>query len=184
MVKELIKFIQSSSKNEKGFTLVEVMIALTIFAVFITTFLMSQGSNISGSILMAEDITLHNLAESKMNEIQLDPPTFTNATENDVESKNFEEEGYKKYKYTIEFKKLEIPSLDQLTGESEEEDDPNQDSKNKAIKKMVFKKLKENMEKILWQVKVTITNTESDYSYELTSWITNREAKLDTNFGF
>ena len=49
---------------------------------------------------------------------------------------------------------------------------------------MVFEKLKKNMEKILWQVKVTTTNTETDYKYELTSWITNSEAKLDTNFGF
>ncbi len=177
--------IRNHKLNEKGFTLVEVMIALTIFAVFISTFLMSQGTNISGSILMAEDITLHNLAESKINEIVLDPPTFTNALENDVESKNFEIEGYKKYKYKIEYKKLEIPNLEQLMGQSnEEEDNPNQDTKTNAIKKMVFDKLKTNMEKIIWQVRVTIINTETDYSYELTSWISNPEAKLDTNFGF
>jgi hypothetical protein len=65
-----------------------------------------------------------------------------------------------------------------------EEDNPNEDSRNDAIKKMVFKKLKLNIERILWQVKVTITNTETDYGYELTSWITNTEAQLDTNFGF
>jgi prepilin-type N-terminal cleavage/methylation domain-containing protein len=180
MVKGLTK---PSLSNQKGFTLVEVMIALTIFAVFISTFLMSQGTNISNSILMMEDITLHNLAESKMNEIILNPPVFTNGLENSNKSKNFKDEGYKKYKYTIEYKKLEIPDLSQLMGQSEE-DNPNEESRNGAIKKMVFKKLKLNIERILWQVKVTITNTETDYGYELTSWITNTEAQLDTNFGF
>ena len=181
MVKRLAKI---KLQDQDGFTLVEVMIALTIFAVFISTFLMSQGTNISNSIIMMEDVTLHNLAESKMNEIILDPPVFTNGLENNKKSKNFKDEGYKKYKYTIEYKKLEIPDLSQLMGQSEEQDNPNEDSKNDAIKKMVFKKLKLNMEMILWQVKVTITNTESDYSYELSSWITNTEAVLDTNFGF
>jgi prepilin-type N-terminal cleavage/methylation domain-containing protein len=171
-------------KNQNGFTLVEVMIAFTIFAVFISVFLMSQGTNISNSVIMMEDITLHNLAESKMNEIILNPPTFTNGLENDKKSKNFEEEDYKKYKYTIEYKKLEIPNLSELMGQTDEEDDPAAESKNNAIKKMVFKKLKKNMELILWQVKVTTTNTETAYAYELTSWITNSEAKLDTNFGF
>ena len=181
----MVKRLKNSNlSNQQGFTLVEVMISLTIFAVFISTFLMSQGTNISNSILMMEDITLHNLAESKINEIMLDPPTFSNGLENDKKSKKFEDEGYKKYKYLIEYKKLEIPNMSELMGQTEDQDNPNEDSKNNAIKKMVFKKLKTNMEKILWQVKVTITNTETNYSYELSSWITNTEAKLDTNFGF
>ena len=179
MVKGLI-----NSNNQNGFTLVEVMIALTLFAVFVTVFLMSQGTNVANSIQMAEDITLHNLAESKINEVILDPPTFTNATASDKETKNFEDEGFKHYKYTIEYKKLEIPDLNQLMGKSDEEDNPNEDNKNNAIKKMVFKKLKDNMEKILWQVKVTITNTETDYKYDLSTWVTNPDAKIDTNFGF
>lgn len=174
---------ENSILNQLGFTLIEVMIAMTIFAVFISTFLMSQGTNITGSIQMAEDISMHNLAESKMNEVLLNPPNFSNALENDIESKNFEEEDYKTFKYTIQYKKLEIPNLNELMGETEQ-DDPSSESKNNAIKKMVFDKLKKNMEEMVWQVKVTITNTENNYMYELTSWITNSKAKMDTNFGF
>jgi hypothetical protein len=132
---------------------------------------------------MSEDITLHNLAEMKINEILLDPPKFTNATDNDKETKAFDIEGYKTYKYTIEYKKLEVPNLNELTGK-DEDDDPSGESRNNAIQKMVFEKLKENMEKIIWQVKVTVENTETKYAYELTSWIENKEAKIDTNFGF
>lgn len=159
------------------------MIALTLFAVFTTVFIMSQASNQNGSALMAEDIRLHNLAEMKINEILLNPPKFTNATESSKETKAFDIEGYEGYKYTIEYKRLEIPNLNELTGQ-EERDNPNEDSRNNAIQKMVFEKLKENMEKIIWQVKVTVENTDTNYGYELTSWIENREAQIDTNFGF
>ena len=188
MDKKLKRFIYCyffSDKNDKGFSLLEVLMALTIFSFFITAFMMSQGYNISTSSLMREDITLHNLAELKINEALLNPPEFTNVTENEVESKNFELEDYKKYKYTIEYKKMEIPNFNQLTGKGEnDEADPYGENKNDAIKKMVYDKLKKNMEEILWQVRVTVTNTETDYSYELSTWIINNKVKIDTNFGF
>lgn len=187
----MAKRLNTILSNQKGFTLVEVMIALTIFALFITAFLMSQGSNITMSQQMSEDIMLHNLAERKINEALLNPPVFTNATENDVEEKNFEEEGFTKFRYKIEYKKLEIPDMNQLmgrnqNGESEDDDYANADQtqRNDAVTKMVFEKLRKNIEQMIWQVKVTITNTETDYSYELSSWVTNEKAQMDTNFGF
>lgn len=176
MVKKIIS-------NSRGFTLVEVMIAMTIFALFITAFLMSQGSNITSSVTMTEDLVMQGLAERKISEVLLDKPVFTNATENDVETKNFEEEEFKHYKYTIEFKKLKFPNFEQLTG-LKSEDESNQPDKNAGVKKMVFDKLKKNMEEILWQVRVTITNTENDYKYSLSTWLTNDRAQFDTNFGF
>lgn len=170
--------------GQKGFTLVEVMIAMAIFGLFVTAFLMSQSANISGSVTMAEDLVMHGLAERKINEVLLDKPVFTNATENDIEIKRFEEEEFKKYQYKIEFKKLEFPNFNQLTGKEEEEEDPYGEDQNAAVKKMVFDKLKKNMEEILWQVKVTVTNTDLDYSYSLSTWLTDDKAKIDTNFGF
>lgn len=169
--------------GEKGFTLVEIMIAMTIFALFTTAFLMSQGTNIEGSALMQEDIILHSLAQRKMNEVLIDKPVFTNATENDVDSKNFEDQDYKKYKYTVEYKKLKFPNFQQLIGKTQDEDS-NQQDPNAAVKKMVFDKLKKNVEEMLWQVKVTITNTETNYSFELSSWVVNDDAQVDVNFGF
>jgi prepilin-type N-terminal cleavage/methylation domain-containing protein len=179
------KRLEQIISSQKGFTLVEVMIALTLFALFVTAFIMSQGSNITMSAQMSEDLIVSSLAERKMNEILIDPPEFTNATENDVETKNFEQEGFKKYKYTIEYKKLEIPDLSQLMGKANsDEEAPNPNDQNDSIKKMVFQKLKKNIEKVLWQVRVTITNTETDYKHDVTTWITNDKAPLDTNFGF
>src|SRR5690606_14180518 len=116
-----------------GFTLVEVMIAMTIFALIITAFLMSQGSNISGSVTMAEDLVLHGLAERKISEVLLDKPVFSAATENNIEEKNFEEEDFKIYKYKIEYKKLVFPNFEQLIGATAEDEDEQED-KNQAIK--------------------------------------------------
>lgn len=169
--------VSKLAKNQDGFTLVEVMIAMTIFAVFVSAIIFSQITNVNNSIRMSEDILLHNLAEMKMNESMLDLPEFTNALENTVKSKNFDIEGFKQYKYKIEYKKIEFPDFSQITGQTEDED-----RKEDRTKKAIYEKMKKNIEKIIWQVKITVTNTESDYSYELNSWITNPKAKIDTNF--
>lgn len=176
MVKRIIN-------NIRGFSLIEVMIALAIFAAFATVMIQTQISNIDKSIRMRGDTEVFRLAELKMNEALTDVKKFTNATENDPDSGNFEIEGFKNYKYTVEYKKNEFPDFAQLVGKSEEEEDRTQDS-NSAIKKAIFEKLKKNMEQLLWQVKVTVTNADTGYSTELTSWVTNEEAKLDTNFSF
>lgn len=166
--------------NSKGFTLIEVMIAVTLFGAFITAFVVSQGGNINNSIQMQESVTLLRLCETKLNEIILDPPKFTNVTDKEVISKNFTTEGYKKYKYTIEFKKMEFPDLNSILGQTEDEN--RQQGNDALIRKTLFKKLKENIEKIIWQVRVTVTNTETTESYDLTSWIENTKAQVDSNF--
>lgn len=170
--------MEKITQSDNGFTLMEVMIALGIFAVFATAFILSQSANINQSANMAEDLILHNLAETKMNEALLDPPKFTNATDNDPDTGNFETEGFTKYKYKIEYSKLELPNLSQLIGKSGEEED----AQDTSIQNVIFEKVKKNMEEMLWQVKVTVTNSDNNYSYELNTWIPNEEAKVDTNF--
>jgi type II secretion system protein I len=175
MANEIKKYIQ----NAKGFTLVEVMIAITIFALFITAFMASQGANISGSSQMQEDLMLHNLAQMKLNEALLDKPTFSTTTEKDIKTKQFEEKEFSAYKYTIEYKKLQLPDLSQLLGKQEDENSP---KNNDASKKMIYDSLKKNIEEILWQVKVTITNTETKYTYSLATWLKNDDAIIKFDF--
>lgn len=166
-------------KDEKGFTLTEVMIAITIFALFITAFMSSQGTNIVNSIRMQEDILLSTLAQSKLNEAILDKPTFSTTTEKDIKTKEFEHEEYKGYKYKIEYKKIEFPDLAQLTGKSEDEEE---NDSNAAQKKMIYDSLKKNIEEMLWQVKVTVFNTETKYEYSLSTWLRNDDAIVKFDF--
>lgn len=169
-------------KSQQGFSLLEVMIALTVFAVYSVAMIATQTSNMNSSVQMKTDLTLHNLAELKMNESLVDVTEFTNATENDPDSGKFEIEGYKEYKFLVEYKKIKFPSLDQLMG-AEEEDSNSQDN-SKAMKKIIFEKLKKNIEEIIWQISVTVTEPNTNYSYTLNSWVTNEKAKIDTNFSF
>lgn len=170
-------------RNTFGFSLIEVMIALAIFAAFATVMIQTQISNIDKSIRMRNDSAVFRLAELKMNEALTDVKKFTNATENDPDSGNFEIEGFKNYKYLVEYKKNIFPDFAQLTGKSDDEEENLQDN-NSAIKKAIFEKLKKNMEEILWQIKVTVTNSDTGQNTQLTSWVTNEEAKLDVNFSF
>ena len=169
-------------KNQNGFSLIEVMVALVIFSVIALPMIFTQSANIQSSINMNSDLTLHNLAEMKMNEVLVGPKEFTNATENDVDGGNFEIDGYQEFKYEVRITKIEFPNFSELIGKTEEEgqDDNAQDS----IQKLIFEKMKKNIEEIIWQVNVIVTNPGTGDTYELNSWINKSNAKIDTNFSF
>lgn len=154
------------------------MIALAIFSAFILGIYTTVGHNVSSSVLFKEDINLHNLAELKMNEILLSKRKFTNATESDTDSGNFEIPGFEKYKYEIKIVPTKFPDFSQIMGKSEQDDN----SSPNPIQKVIFDKLKKNLEEIMWQVTVTTTNTENNYAYELKSWVEKSNPKLDINF--
>lgn len=181
--------------REEGFSLLEVMIAITLFAFFMTAFLASQGYNVSDSALSEEQLTLQSLCEKKINELYLNPPNFTGMPELTKETKNFEEKELSNYNYTIEIKKLLIPDFGQLFtqkggggGESEdaiESDYMNQNAnRNQGVEKLVFEELKKNIEKLIWQARITVTNKETNYSYTLSTYLTNANEKIQLNIGF
>jgi len=78
-----------------GFSLLEVMMAVTLFTTFTAAFMVSQGYNLADSALSEEQLKLHMLAEQRMNDLLINPPKFNNALENLKETKPFEEEGFK-----------------------------------------------------------------------------------------
>ena len=84
MVKKLIL-------TNRGFTLLEVMIAMMIFAFFITVFVATQGENLNDSMRMRQELIMQQLCESKINEIIIDPPEFREALTLTKEQKTFEE---------------------------------------------------------------------------------------------
>lgn len=182
--------------NQKGFSLIEVVIAVTLFAFFATAYLTSQGYNVEDSRLSEEQLILQNLAETKINELILDPPKFSNATANLKETKTFEQADYTNYEYTLEIKKLTVPDFAQLFaqgGATDEAQDSyegdyynegNKAQRNQALEKMVFEELKKNIERIVWQARVTITNKETKYNYSLSTFLTNYDEKIQLNIGF
>lgn len=173
------------------------MIAITLFAFFITAYLTSQGYNVEDSRVSEEQLILQSLAERKINEIILDPPKFTNVNANLKETKSFEDKEYTNYEYTLEMKKLTVPDFAQLFAQKGAASDEAKESysgnyynegaksrRNESMEKMVFEELRKNIERILWQVRVTVTNKETKYNFTLSTFITNYNEQVQLNIGF
>lgn len=184
-------------KNESGFSLLEVMIAITLFAFFISAFLSSQGYNVADSVNSEQQLELHTLAEKTMNELLINPPKFTNAQKNSIETKKFPETEYSQFEYDLEIRKLEIPDFGQLfaqKGQGGEEGGSGNDSsyynnankanRNSSTEKVIFEQLKKNIERMLWQVRITVRNKETRMSYSLSSYMTDYNQKVQLNVGF
>jgi prepilin-type N-terminal cleavage/methylation domain-containing protein len=183
--------------KQEGFSLVEVLIAITLFALFVVAFLTSQGYNVSDSQLSEEQLMLQQLAERKINELFLDPPKYQNITGNFKETKTFEGKELSNFEYTLEIKKLTIPDFAQLFaqkgGSSEEAQDAYEGNyfnegggqqRNSGLEKLVFEELKKNIERMIWQARVTVTNKETKYTYTLATWLTNYNERIQLNVGF
>lgn len=183
--------------KQEGFSLVEVLIAITLFALFVVAFLTSQGYNVSDSQLSEEQLMLQQLAERKINELFLDPPKYQNITGNFKETKTFEGKDLSNFEYTLEIKKLTIPDFAQLFaqkgGSSEEAQDAYEGNyfnegggqqRNSGLEKLVFEELKKNIERMIWQARVTVTNKETKYTYTLATWLTNYNERIQLNVGF
>ncbi|MBT3584987.1 MAG: prepilin-type N-terminal cleavage/methylation domain-containing protein [Halobacteriovoraceae bacterium] len=164
----MVKIVQKFQQSQRGMTLIEVMIALALFAVFITAFMGAQGYNISSSTNLKEEIFLKELTIEKLNEVILDPPDLKDSLTVAPVKKSFE--GYPDYEYTITYKKFLIPDLSKIQGESAGESNP--------FEKQIFSQIKENMEKLLWQVNVLVKSKATNSSYGLTTWLYNAKAKV------
>ncbi|HAZ12412.1 MAG: hypothetical protein A2X86_15855 [Bdellovibrionales bacterium GWA2_49_15] len=166
-------------KNDKGFTLLEVMIALTIFAVFAVMFVAGQGGNLADSLQMREESLLRILCVNKINEILNSPPEFTEQLTLSKETKTFED--YSDYSYTLEYKKLKIPDLAKLAakpGDEEAENSEEGAQTSSSMNNTILKNIKENLQNMVWQVQVTVTNKKTGFFYTLSAWPYNKAAKV------
>ncbi|MDC1174002.1 prepilin-type N-terminal cleavage/methylation domain-containing protein [Bacteriovoracaceae bacterium] len=165
--------------SHSGMTLIEVMIAMALFSVFIVAFFSSQGQTLFDSTRIKKELFLKDLAELKINEIIVNPPPFKDSlTSASKETKAFED--YPNYTYTIEIKKLTIPDLSKLMNNSESEDsNDDQDAQQADVKQRVLKAFKDNMEKMIWQAQVTVEDKESGEKYFLNTWLYNNKANIN-----
>ncbi|MBK26898.1 MAG: hypothetical protein CME70_23045 [Halobacteriovorax sp.] len=157
-------------KNESGLTLVEVMVALLIFSFFIVAFVITNGANLTYSRNFKDELKLRDLAVGIINETIVNPPELTEGLTLSPETKKFENE--KDYSYTITWKKFELPDFTKMSGE-ENSDDPRQ-----AFQKKVFEQVKENMEKMVWQLAVEVKSENTNMTYRLATWVYNEKAAV------
>lgn len=162
--------------NTQGFTLIEVMIAIAIFAVFASAFVTGFGYNLMDSGKIKEDILLKDLCENKINDIISNPPAFSDSLTLTKETKDVE--GNANYQTIVEYKKFFVPDMSKINS------DPNLDqtaeeSQEKQLEKRIFNVFKENMEKMIWQVEVTVKNKTSGETFTLDTWLMNNNAEVN-----
>lgn len=163
-------------RNDQGFALIEVMIALFIFAVFMAVFATTQGYNLSDSMLLREEIILEELAESEINKIMLSPPKVFNLgmTLGSGDTKPIE--GYDDYERTIKWYEFKVPDYSKIQGNEEDEA---QGTGNSAFEKKMYETIKKNLGKILWQLEVTIKNKNTGFSFTLSTFVMDPKAKVE-----
>jgi prepilin-type N-terminal cleavage/methylation domain-containing protein len=177
MAKRKITF-QKMLNHSDGFTLMEVMIAMVIFAVFTTAFVTGQGYNLLDSSKLKEDMLLKDFCENKINDIIINPPELRDSLTLTKETKDVD--ANKEYQTIVEFKKIFIPDMSKLMGDADKDKDKNQEeeSAKAQMEKRIFKVFKDNMEKMIWQVEVTVKNKNTDATFKLSTWIYNQNADV------
>lgn len=159
--------------NNSGFSLIEVLIAISIFSIFTVSFVTGLGYNLLDSSSLKDEMILKDLCESKINEIITNPPELKESLTLSKETKVFEK--FADYSYTIQYKKFPVPDLNKIMPASDGSDESNAQAQ---MNKRIFTTFKENMEKMLWQVEVSVKNKTTERSFTLSSWILNPQAEV------
>ena len=172
------KFLSPSDlirSNNSGFTLLEVLIAITIFAFFSAAYLVTQGNNLSDSKQMRRETNLESIAVKLVNEIIVSPPEFSPSLLINPEGayKKYEEDSA--FEYRVEWSEFKIPDFNQLQG-NEEGDDSSSNSQS-LVQKSIFDNIKNNLEKI-WQLKVIVREADTKFSFDLSTWVLDPKYKV------
>ena len=161
--------------SEKGMTLLEVTIAVAIFSYFISVFMVSQGYSIKDSIDLKEDIKLRELCLQIIDEKTITPPIFRESLTLTPETKKFEDD--ENYSYTIVWERIVIPDIQKMQGQDPSELEGKQEQSG-ALQKQIFDNVKKNLEKMIWQIEVTVKSELTGNKFLLSSWLYDDKAKV------
>lgn len=161
------------SKRKKGFSLLEVMIALTVFAVFIISYVATEGQHKIDSTNMREELRLQQLAQEVISMLHLDPPDFQKQMTLTADTGKFEKEGFESYEYSIEY--FEFTPIDLNALQNEDEGD---EEATNLIPPQINKQFQKFQEEKLWQAVVTVTNKVTGFNYSLSTFLVNQKATL------
>ena len=177
MARKLNKLQKNNSEHfgAQGFSLIEVMIALAIFAVFITSFIAGHGYNIQDSSSMRMELKLKEFAQIKINELIVSPPDLKESLIVKPETGKFESD--ESIKYEITYQKFEVPDYEKIQGKEEGEEE--QEEEKSPIEKKIFENVKKNLEKLVWQVEVKVIDSTTEASYAISTWLYNDKAKVE-----
>lgn len=158
---------------QKGFSLIEVMIALAIFSVFITAFVTSQGFNISDSARFKNEVQLQLLTELKLNELIANPPELSGRLTLTPETGDMEEDA--NYSYSVTYQLFELPDFEKINDTNAGE---RVSPELVELQRRIYENVKNNMKELIWQVEVVITDKTTQESYSASTWLYNQAAQV------
>jgi prepilin-type N-terminal cleavage/methylation domain-containing protein len=164
---------------DKGFALIELMIAIFLFAIFMAVFATSQNYNISDSRLLKEEIILRQLAQQKINQIIIDPPKNFDKSLTLGQGEIETIEGHEQYESKVVYREFKLPDFSKFTEENEDGEGSGTDTN--SINSRIFEKVRENFEKLIWQAEVTIRNKETDFKFTFSTWLYNPKAEVNVS---
>ena len=172
---QFLKILGSRQTSQSGFTLIEVLIAVTIFAVFSSAYLVTQGNNLSDSQQFRRESALEDIAVEIINQTITSPPELRKALLLSPANEFTKFEENSAFEYRVEWHEFKIPDLSKIKGQ-----DPNeqQDNQSDQVNKIVFDNIKANLELQIWQLIVIVREVESKFSYDLSTWILDKNHKV------
>jgi prepilin-type N-terminal cleavage/methylation domain-containing protein len=173
-------FKHAGNKFQAGFTLMEVLAAVVIFALFFLGFSLSLFSSKRNSEDLQYETVLMEIAENKINTILISPPNLNDSLTLSVKKEDIEDKELSDYYLTVEWKKLVLPNISDMMKLQ------NADSTNTGTtssSQTVFQKVQEALNNAIWQVQVVSYHKPSGLSYVLSSWIKNKDKKISLGAG-
>ena len=168
------------SLESKGISLLELMIAMAITAIFGVVLLSGIGGNVFRSEEMRAELKVVELVEMKMNEMVLDPPTFKeNLLTEFTEEKKFED--FPGYTYSIKLHPFMLADYLAALGQGPESEEYEEQGE---LYRRVFNLVSKNVQKMIWQLEVTVTHTESQLAHSVSTLLYDRDASIEWEGGF
>lgn len=161
--------------SNSGFTLFEVLIAISVFAIFFVVFSGSFFHNRSASIELNEELEMATLAQTTIKKILLEMPPLTESLHKSNKKEPFEEQELKDYYYTVEWSRLEFPNLVELNNITNQDDKSSQD---KSMSNTIFKYVQEATKDVLWQLRVTVVHSITQKKYPISFWVKNPQKAI------
>jgi len=155
--------------NQKGFTLLEVMVSIAILAVSLLAIYSLQSTALMGSARSQKTAICTQLARLKMDQVLIDIEAGIakgEFPEEKEESGTFEEDKYPEYGWHLKIKKVEIPAP------------PTPEGVNADVMTQVFTMISEQLSQATREVKLTIVWKGEDDEEEEGITVTTHVVKM------
>lgn len=180
MVKRITFSFPPVYSNAQGFSLFEILVAIIIFAYFSLSYVSIKFNNTNQRILANRKSILSQLCKNKFNEMIINPPHYEAALVLSPKTGDFSDIGYPDYTFKVEYKKFKLPDIRKILGKSGKEKES--EKGQQGFERIILDSMKENMERMIWQIRVSVKQKSFDNEMSLSAWVNDPKQKITFQF--